>query len=229
MADQMNTGVVQHPLKIGQPSKAEPDHNDASKSLFAPGPKRMPSEGPSSHALPNSEGQKSSQGQSSDGLSDTWFVSPVPSLRRQSMESGGGNDGDDEDSCTSWKHSHDESDDGSNTSEKRIRRRQMEQGTGPVQTDRASENSTDGAQQEEPLPLPYDIASATIPDHLLNTPAFRNAGRFTNRPRSHTTTTSSTQDMLLYDRLVYPTEEIVVAQMAGWTYTRSREPEDEIP
>lgn len=142
------------------------------------------------------EGPSSSQGLPSDGGSSAWSLSPAPPSRRRSMESDGEDDGNDEDPRKSLKHSHDESDDGSDSSEKRKRRCRTKQGTESVQTYEDSKNPTDDGPPESP-PFVRDIALATIPDHLLNTPTFTNPPRYLNRPRGHTNATGSDRDITI--------------------------------
>lgn len=150
----------------------------------------------------NGQGSRASQGRPRTELSNTGSTPQARPCRSRPMKSNGEDDGNDENSRKPLKHSHDESDDCDSAGEERKRQYQTQQGIGSGKTDQCSNRSVDGVQQEAPsiddsTPTIYDIASARIPDHLLNNAAFTNPPRYQNRPRGHSTATSSARDVYI--------------------------------
>ena len=161
--------------------------------------------GPSSHIGSNQttgsastktdgEGQ-SSQDPLSVALSDARALS-LASASCQLMEFDDGDDGNDENFRRPLKHSHDVSEDDSDTDGKRKRHCQTKQGREQAYTDKVPKISTDDAHRE-PSPFPRGIAAAATPNHLLNNSAFTDAPRYSSGSRSHTDAITFERDLCI--------------------------------
>lgn len=170
---------------------------------------------------PKGQGSRARQGQRpSIKLSKTHSTPRARPHHRQPMRSDFGDDGNEENLRKPLKHSNDESDDGSSAGKgKRKQRDQMRRrrrsgentdrytNRQEAQTDQYSnrqeaQTDQDSNQQEarpidDSTPAIYDIASARIPDHLLNDAAFTAPPQYSFRPRPHSTATASYRDVHL--------------------------------